>query len=55
MAPSSGGGGRGDRSILTSFWVEYVVQETPERVAAGGSARPDRDGEVSGNPRTGSQ
>jgi hypothetical protein len=26
----------GDRSILTSFWVEYVVQET-ERVAAGGS------------------
>ena len=34
----------GDRSILTSFWVEYVVQETPSGWLLE-AARPDRDGE----------
>jgi hypothetical protein len=37
------------RSILTSFWAEYVVQETPSGWLLE-AARPDRDGE--GGERT---
>ena len=38
------------RSILTSFWAEYVVQETPSGWLLE-AARPDRTGKA-GNPRT---